>query len=86
MKVSRRRLPLDGSTWNLDAMPKVMVVDDEESLLEAIRYALSREGMDVVTARAVSALVGLVMKYQNPKYITPATTIKSPSRRYQGMD
>jgi len=32
-------------------MPKVMVVDDEESLLEAIRYALSREGMDVVTAR-----------------------------------
>ena len=31
-------------------MPKVMVVDDEESLLEAIRYALSREGMEVVTA------------------------------------
>ena len=31
-------------------MPKVMVVDDEESLLEAIRYALSREGFDVVTA------------------------------------
>jgi two-component system response regulator RegX3 len=28
-----------------------MVVDDEDSLLEAIRYALSREGMDVVTAR-----------------------------------
>jgi len=28
-----------------------MVVDDEESLLEAIRYALSREGMEVVTAR-----------------------------------
>jgi two-component system response regulator RegX3 len=27
-----------------------MVVDDEESLLEAIRYALSREGMEVVTA------------------------------------
>jgi two-component system, OmpR family, response regulator RegX3 len=32
-------------------MPKVMVVDDEESLLEAIRYALSREGIEVVTAR-----------------------------------
>jgi two-component system, OmpR family, response regulator RegX3 len=32
-------------------VPKVMVVDDEESLLEAIRYALSREGMEVVTAR-----------------------------------
>jgi two-component system, OmpR family, response regulator RegX3 len=32
-------------------MPKVLVVDDEESLLEAIRYALSREGMEVVTAR-----------------------------------
>jgi two-component system, OmpR family, response regulator RegX3 len=32
-------------------MPKVMVVDDEESLLEAIRYALSREGFQVVTAR-----------------------------------
>ena len=31
-------------------MPKVMVVDDEESLLEAIRYALSREGIEVVTA------------------------------------
>jgi two-component system response regulator RegX3 len=31
-------------------MPKVMVVDDEESLLEAIRYALSREGFEVVTA------------------------------------
>jgi two-component system response regulator RegX3 len=31
-------------------VPKVMVVDDEESLLEAIRYALSREGMEVVTA------------------------------------
>jgi two-component system response regulator RegX3 len=28
-----------------------MVVDDEDSLLEAIRYALSREGMEVVTAR-----------------------------------
>ena len=27
-----------------------MVVDDEESLLEAIRYALSREGIEVVTA------------------------------------
>jgi len=27
-----------------------MVVDDEESLVEAIRYALSREGMEVVTA------------------------------------
>jgi two-component system, OmpR family, response regulator RegX3 len=51
VKVSRRRLPLDVPAWNLDAMPKVMVVDDEESLLEAIRYALSREGMDVVTAR-----------------------------------
>src|SRR5918994_7378925 len=37
--------------WNVGPMPKVMVVDDEESLLEAIRYALSREGMDVVTAR-----------------------------------
>jgi two-component system, OmpR family, response regulator RegX3 len=31
-------------------MPKVLVVDDEESLLEAIRYALSREGIEVVTA------------------------------------
>ena len=36
--------------WNVGPMPKVMVVDDEESLLEAIRYALSREGFDVVTA------------------------------------
>ena len=32
-------------------MPKVLVVDDEESLLEAVRYALSREGFDVITAR-----------------------------------
>jgi two-component system response regulator RegX3 len=32
-------------------VPKVLVVDDEESLLDAIRYALSREGMEVVTAR-----------------------------------
>jgi two-component system, OmpR family, response regulator RegX3 len=32
-------------------MPKVLVVDDEESLLEAIRYAFSREGIEVVTAR-----------------------------------
>src|SRR5918995_1191843 len=38
-------------TWNFGPMPKVMVVDDEESLLEAIRYALSREGIEVVTAR-----------------------------------
>src|SRR5215216_6847310 len=37
--------------WNVGPMPKVMVVDDEESLLEAIRYALSREGIEVVTAR-----------------------------------
>ena len=29
-------------------MPKVLVVDDEESLLEAVRYALSREGFEVV--------------------------------------
>src|SRR3712207_6425596 len=36
--------------WNVGPMPKVMVVDDEESLLEAIRYALSREGLEVVTA------------------------------------
>ena len=36
--------------WNVWPMPKVMVVDDEESLLEAIRYALSREGIEVVTA------------------------------------
>jgi two-component system response regulator RegX3 len=32
-------------------MPKILVVDDEESLLEAVRYALSREGLDVVVAR-----------------------------------
>jgi two-component system, OmpR family, response regulator RegX3 len=32
-------------------MPKVLVVDDEESLLEAVRYALSREGFDVAVAR-----------------------------------
>ena len=32
-------------------MPKVLVVDDEESLLEAVRYALSREGFDVAIAR-----------------------------------
>jgi two-component system, OmpR family, response regulator RegX3 len=33
------------------AVPKVLVVDDEESLLDAVRYALSREGLDVVVAR-----------------------------------
>jgi two-component system response regulator RegX3 len=32
-------------------VPKVLVVDDEESLLEAVRYALSREGFDVTVAR-----------------------------------
>jgi two-component system response regulator RegX3 len=32
-------------------MPKVLVVDDEESLLDAVRYSLSREGLDVVVAR-----------------------------------
>lgn len=32
-------------------MPKVLVVDDEDSLVEAVRYALSREGFDVVVAR-----------------------------------
>jgi two-component system response regulator RegX3 len=32
-------------------MPKVLVVDDEDSLLEAVRYALSREGLNVVVAR-----------------------------------
>ena len=50
MKVSRRSLPGAGGHGMLGPMPKVMVVDDEESLLEAIRYALSREGMEVVTA------------------------------------
>jgi two-component system, OmpR family, response regulator RegX3 len=32
-------------------VPKVLVVEDEESLLEAVRYALSREGFDVAVAR-----------------------------------
>jgi len=32
-------------------VPKVLVIDDEESLLEAVRYALSREGFDVTVAR-----------------------------------
>jgi DNA-binding response OmpR family regulator len=41
-------------------MPKVMVVDDEESLLEAIRYALSREGIEVVTARDGGEAMGRV--------------------------
>jgi two-component system response regulator RegX3 len=47
----RRPIAATRRTWNLEAMPKVLVVDDEESLLEAIRYALSREGIEVVTAR-----------------------------------
>ena len=51
MKVCRRQLPGRRPRVNLYRMPKVMVVDDEESLLEAIRYALSREGIEVVTAR-----------------------------------
>src|SRR4029450_8834631 len=38
-------------------MPKVLVVDDEESLLEAVRYALSREGFDVSVARDGGAAV-----------------------------
>ena len=42
MKVSRRSLPGRHLEWNVGPMPKVMVVDDEESLLEAIRYALCR--------------------------------------------
>jgi two-component system, OmpR family, response regulator RegX3 len=46
----RRRIARGARSWNLEAMPKVLVVDDEESLLEAIRYALSREGIEVVTA------------------------------------
>jgi two-component system, OmpR family, response regulator RegX3 len=32
-------------------MPKILVVDDEESLLETVRYALSRESFEVVVAR-----------------------------------
>jgi two-component system response regulator RegX3 len=32
-------------------MPKILVVDDEESLLESVRYALSRESFEVVVAR-----------------------------------
>ena len=32
-------------------MPKVLVVDDEESLVDAVRYALSREGFEVAVAR-----------------------------------
>ncbi len=32
-------------------MPKVLVVDDEDSLVEAVRYALSREGFEVIVAR-----------------------------------
>src|SRR4029450_2253368 len=50
VKVPRRSLPGRHLQWNVGPMPKVMVVDDEESLLEAIRYALSREGIEVVTA------------------------------------
>jgi two-component system response regulator RegX3 len=41
-------------------MPKVLVVDDEESLLDAVRYALSREGMDVAVARDGNAAMELV--------------------------
>jgi two-component system, OmpR family, response regulator RegX3 len=51
VKVCHRQLPGWHPRVNLYRMPKVMVVDDEESLLEAIRYALSREGIEVVTAR-----------------------------------
>jgi two-component system, OmpR family, response regulator RegX3 len=51
VKVCHRQLPGWRPRVNLYGMPKVMVVDDEESLLEAIRYALSREGIEVVTAR-----------------------------------
>jgi two-component system response regulator RegX3 len=51
VKVCHRQLPGWRPRVNLYRMPKVMVVDDEESLLEAIRYALSREGIEVVTAR-----------------------------------
>jgi two-component system response regulator RegX3 len=51
VKVCRRQLPGWRPRVNLYPMPKVLVVDDEESLLEAIRYALSREGIEVVTAR-----------------------------------
>ena len=32
-------------------MPKILVVDDEESLLETVRYALSHESFEVVVAR-----------------------------------
>jgi two-component system, OmpR family, response regulator RegX3 len=51
VKVCHRQLPGWRPRVNLYGMPKVMVVDDEESLLEAIRYALAREGIEVVTAR-----------------------------------
>ncbi len=44
-------MPAPRSVCFFRAMPKVLVVDDEESLLEAVRYALSREGFDVVVAR-----------------------------------
>lgn len=32
-------------------MPKVLLVDDEESIVDAVRYALSREGFEVAVAR-----------------------------------
>ncbi len=40
-------------------MAKVLVVDDEESLLDALRYALSREGFDVVMARDGGEALGV---------------------------
>jgi two-component system response regulator RegX3 len=47
----RPAVELFGAQPEGGVVPKVMVIDDEESLLEAVRYALSREGFDVTVAR-----------------------------------
>src|SRR6266508_284556 len=73
-------------------VPKVMVVDDEESLLEAIRYALSREGMEVVTAAdgtqavrdsEVDRVVGLEMGADD--YVTKPFSLRELVARVRAL-
>ena len=45
-----KRLSRHDSTYTADDMPKIMVVEDEPSLVDALEFGLSSEGFDVVTS------------------------------------
>lgn len=47
---SARRLQPGGGAYTFKRMPKIMVVEDEPSLVDALEFGLTAEGFDVVTS------------------------------------